>query len=188
MIETSVLLKGSLSEAYQVFVTKPVHIFPLSLRWLTDPNRKLPEQQPATTIKPLENGKSEDTPPPAKKKNQQNSTWNPKKKLDLISGSTGINWIQLGIPLPEKFSNWIHQPPTGFFGTYQFTSFGNPSLPKKGQFPPWMDPIIGATEPRYGAQPAAVQVLRDGFFFREAWGGWWIFWKTSLEEQNIKWG
>lgn len=33
---------------------KPVRIFPLSLKWLTDPNRKLPEQQLATTIKPPE--------------------------------------------------------------------------------------------------------------------------------------
>ena len=99
MIETSVLLKGSLSEAYQVFVTKPVRIFPLSLKWLTDPNRKLPEQKLAATIKPpdIEN---QSIPPPKKR---QNLKWNPKKigPKKLVTGSTeSKNWKKLDQGFP----------------------------------------------------------------------------------------
>ena len=84
-------VQGSLSEAYQVFVTKPVGIFPLSPKWLTDPNRKLPEQKPATTIKPpeMENQRKHTPPPPKRKKRSKTKSLESQKKI----GSN--NWDQL---------------------------------------------------------------------------------------------
>ena len=127
------------------------------------------------------NGKSEDTPPAQKKISKTQHGM--QKKMDLISGSTGINWISTTWdPVTWKIQETgIHPPPTGFFWYLPSLQFWKSIPPKKGSVS-----TLDGSHHRQLPNRGMEHSRRPSRF----WG--WVFRMGSLGmhpwRKNINWG